>query len=313
MAANNLDAPLLAIDIGGTYVRAALTQQQKIIASTTVRWPAHLTPVGEVEFIADVALNMVNEASWLAPVCAAGIALAAQLDERGNVVQWPNRPAWQNLEFTPLLTKRLGVPIAVDDDANAASLAEWTFGAGYGCRNLAVIAVGTGVGAGLILNGQLFRGRCGWAGELGHTVMKHDGPVCSCGRRGCLQALASGRVLEQAVTAHNLSSVQDVITAVEKRETWATQLVERCGYWIGLAAANVANLLNLEAVVISGSLSKLPNPLWPALEDAFLTHLSNHMHQPVALHRSTIPDTAGLLGAMIIAQQWYATNRDRGR
>jgi glucokinase len=313
MVADNLDAPLLAIDVGGTHVRVAFTRQQKIIVSNAVRWPSHLTPAGEVAFIADAARNIIKEAGWSEPVGAAGIALAAQLDERGRVVQWPNRPAWQHLEFTPLLMKRLGIPVAVDDDANAASLAEWTIGVGRGYQNLAVIVVGTGVGAGLILNGRLFRGRCGWAGELGHTVMQHDGPVCSCGRRGCLQALASGRVLERAVTTHNLSGVQDIITAVEKRETWATQLVEHCGYWIGLAGANVANLLNLEAVVISGSLSKLPHPLWSALEDAFLSHLLNQMHQPVALHRSTIPDTAGLLGAMIIAQQLYATNRDRGR
>lgn len=312
MDANQPDIPLLAMDIGGTLVRAACIQGQKVMNCNTVRWPTDLTPIGEIQFITDMALNTVNEMNLSEPLYAAGIALAAQLNDQGRVVQWPNRPTWQGLEFTQLLTKRLAVPIIVDDDANAAALAEWTFGVGRPYKNLAVIAVGTGVGAGLILNGQLFRGRGGWAGELGHVVMLHDGPRCPCGHQGCLQTLASGHVLERAAASHGLSRAQDVTMAAERGEIWATHSLEECGYWLGLAAANVANFLNLEAVIISGGLSRLSNFLWPALEETFLTHLMNGAQQQVALHCSTMPDTAGLQGATIMAQQLYmATNRSK--
>jgi glucokinase len=129
------------------------------------------------------------------------------------------------------------------------ALAEWQFGAGRGYQNLLVLMAGTGVGCGLILNGSLFRGSNGWAGGLGHQVVLPDGLECPCGRRGCLQTLASGRALERSAASRNLPDAASLSRAAEGGQAWAIEEIAACGGWLGLAAANVVNLLDVEAVI----------------------------------------------------------------
>ena len=294
---------VLGLDIGGTQVRAAVAVNGEIVAIRSATWPAGLSAAGEVDCAADLALELLNQTGTAGTARAAGVALAALTDRDGTVVHWPNRPAWRGLAFRPLLETRLGLPAVVEDDANAAALAEWTFGAGQGYRNVLVVMAGTGIGAGLILDGRLFRGRHGWAGELGHVVVLADGPECACGHRGCLQTVASGRALERAAAERGLVGAPAVTGAAERGEAWAVEVLAACGRWLGLAAANVVNLLDLEAVVVGGGLSALGAPWWPAVEEALRSNLLNAGHRSVALHRAALPDTAGVLGAVSLAWQ----------
>lgn len=299
----NAETVVWGLDVGGTQVRAALASDGRIVTSRASVWPPNLSSVQEAHFVADQALDILREASGVGPVRAAGIALAALVDREGTVVHWPNRPEWRGLPLRPLLEERLGVPVLIEDDANAAALAEWTLGAGRGYRHLLIMTIGTGVGAGLILDSKLFRGQQGWAGELGHLVVQADGPVCACGHRGCLQMMASGRALARVATEHELAGAEAVTAAAEQGEAWALEALERCGHWLGLAAANVVNLLDLEAVIVGGGLSTLGAPWWSALENTLRANLLNPNHRDVALHRAALPDTAGLLGAVAIALQ----------
>ncbi len=288
------------LDIGGTQVRAALARGRQIVASQATTWPSGCSAVEEVHFIADLVLGLARE-TGLAEVRAVGVSLAALMNPDGVVVEWPNRPSWRGLAVRPLLEARLGLPIAIEDDANAAALAEWAFGAGQGFRHVLVMMVGTGVGAGLILDGRLFRGRHGWAGELGHQVMLPDGPPCPCGLRGCLQVLASGRALERAAVERGLADGPALVAAAGRGEAWAGEVLAASGRWIGLAAANAVNLLDLEAVVIGGGLSGLGPPWWPAIEAALRANMLNPAHRDVVLRRAALPDTAGVLGAVGLA------------
>lgn len=299
------DPTLLALDIGGTQVRAALVQGNQILTQQATTWPPGLSPEAEVNFVAEFPLNLLrrDESAGLGRVQAVGVALAALTDEDGNVVSWPNRPAWRGLPFRALLQAQFGLPVLVEGDANAAALAEWTFGAGRGYQHVLVMMVGTGVGAGLILNGSLFRGRHGWAGELGHLVVAPDGPACPCGNRGCLQVLASGRALDRLAAEHGLPGAAAVMAAAEQGEAWASEALIASGRWLGLAAANVVNLLDLEAVIIGGGLSGLGPPWWSTLDETLRARLLNSSHRTVALHRTILPDTAGLLGAARLAEQ----------
>jgi len=294
---------LLALDIGGTQVRAARVRGSEILAQQALPWPPDLSPADEVNFVADLALNLLRRDEGGGRVEAAGVALAALTDEEGNVVSWPNRPAWRGLPFRSLLQVHLGLPVLVEDDANAAALAEWAFGAGRKYQHVLVMMVGTGVGAGLILNGNLFRGRHGWAGELGHLVVLPDGPACPCGNRGCLQVMASGRALDRLAAERGLTGAAAVTAAAEHGEAWAGEALTASGRWLGLAAANVVNLLDLEAVVIGGGLSGLGPPWWSTLDETLHARLLNPSHRTVALHRAVLPDTAGLLGAAYLARQ----------
>jgi glucokinase len=297
------DPTLLALDIGGTQVRGALVKRGEILLHRATTWPSGLSPAEEVSLVADLSASLLSQKDGLGPVAAVGVALAALTNAAGEVVSWPNRPAWAGLPFRALLQARLEMPVLVEDDANAAALAEWAFGAGRGYQHILVMMVGTGVGAGLILNGELFRGRQGWAGELGHLIVAPDGPACPCGNRGCLQMLASGRALERLAAERGLSSAVAVTAAAEHGAVWALEALTTSGRWLGLAAANVVNLLDLEAVVIGGGLSGLGSPWWSTLDETLHAHLLNSAHRTVALQRAILPDTAGLLGVAHLAEQ----------
>lgn len=295
---------LVGLDVGGTQVRAALARGQAVLASRAVRWPSGLSAAGELDFVADVALGLLEETEPSACVGAAGVALAALLDAEGRVVQWPNRPEWRGLAFRELLSVRLAAPVVVEDDANAAALAEAAFGAGRGHRHLLVLMVGTGVGAGLVLDGRLFRGRRGWAGEIGHVTVLPEGPECPCGKRGCLQVLSSGRALERIAAGHGLTQASQVAEASARGERWASEALASSGRWLGFALAGAVNLLDLELVVVGGGLSGLGDPWWGSMEETLRENTLNAEARQVRLVRAELPDTAGMLGGVALAREF---------
>lgn len=297
------EATVLGFDVGGTWIRVALADKSRMIATKATRWPSDLSPVEEVNFVADLAIELALMWGKTESVLTAGVSLAAMVDADGTVIAWPNRPHWHDLRFKNILETRLGVPVVIEDDANSAALAEWRFGAGRGYRDLMVMTVGTGVGCGLVLNGSLFRGRAGWAGELGHQVMVPDGILCPCGRRGCLQTVASGRALERVAATRNLPDVAAIVNASVEGQAWASEELAASGRWLGLAAANVANLLDLEAVIVGAGLSALSAPWWNALSEMFYANLLNRDYRQVNLHKAALAEMSGLVGATGLAWQ----------
>ena len=297
------EATVIGIDIGGTWIRVGLADETRMIATEATHWPQGLSPAEEVNFIADFALKLAGRWERTDALLAAGVSLAAMVDAGGTVVTWPNRTQWRELPFKTILETRLGLPLKVEDDANAAALAEWRFGAGRGYQHLMVMMVGTGVGCGLILNDSLFRGQSGWAGELGHQVMLPHGLECPCGHRGCLQTLASGRALERIAQARNLPDAEALVKASAEGQAWASEELAVCGGWLGLAAANVVNLLDLEAVIIGGGLSSLSASWWNALSETFYANLLNGEHRDVKLHKAALSEMVGLIGATSLAWQ----------
>jgi len=288
------------MDLGGTHLRLGIADAQQIDRHQTLRWPTGLTPEGEVQYLADQARQLLDEGSSCDQLAAIGVSLAASVNAAGQVVRWPNRPAWQGLPFQSLLESELQAPVAIEDDANAAALAECRFGAATGLDNLAVITVGTGIGAGLVLGGQLFPGTHGWAGEIGHMTLQPGGPACSCGRRGCLQALASGRSLDQAARTLGLTDGQALSRAAGAGNQAARKEIRTAADWLGIAAAGVSNLLDLQAVVIAGIPLQVPQ-YWRALHSSFKAHVIARDTDTAVLLPSQFRGTAGLHGALSIA------------
>jgi glucokinase len=292
---------VLGFDIGGTNVRVAVGVEAEILAARSMAWPDALSPMEEIDFLADRAQALIDELGFERPI-AAGASLAALVDPNGTVVNWPNRAKWKGLAFRSLLQTKLQAPVAVEDDANAAALAEARFGAAIGYQHALVMTVGTGIGGGLILDGRLFRGPRGWAGEIGHLkVTSAYAAVCSCGRRGCLQSVASGRVLDQIAIKRGMSDGRALVKVAERGETWALNAIEEAGRWLGLGASNIVNLLDLEAVVIGGGLSLLGQTWWKAVHRSFRENLLNAGRRDVALLPASLPETAGILGALCLA------------
>jgi len=185
----------LGIDIGGTKVALALGDEQGALLAQR-RHPTRTTghPERDLAELADEARALCAEAGVsLSAVRGVGVCVPGPLDpESGDLLNPPNLPGWTRVPVRRLLADRLGLPVYVENDANAAALAEWRFGAGRGFQHVVYLTMSTGVGAGLVLAGRLYTGKHGAAGEVGHAPVAWDGEPCACGARGCLEAYVGG-------------------------------------------------------------------------------------------------------------------------
>lgn len=212
-------------------------------------------------------------------IIGVGVGVPGPMDnKRGTLIMPPIMPGWHNFNFQASLQARIHKPVFVENDANLGAIGERWRGAGQGCEHLAYIKVGTGIGCGLVLDGQIYRGFAGSAGEIGHMSIEEDGPVCTCGNLGCLESLAGGRAIVQTAQAasnraqalvgvahsnghhtllfdHRHLSVEDVVRAAQAGDEISRETLQLAGRRIGVAIANLINLLNPGLVIIGGGVS----------------------------------------------------------
>lgn len=257
----------LGIDLGGTkLVLAVGNGQGNVLAQRRRPTESSGDPRVDVERIAEEARSLLSEAG-VAPgaLRAIGIAAPGPLDPgRGALCQPPNLPGWDDVPLCDWLAELLGAPAYLENDANAAALAEWRYGAGQGCRDMVYLTMSTGVGAGLILDGRLHRGSTGNAGEVGHLPIEWNGDPCSCGRRGCLEAyvggaawtrrlrrLASpdGRVAVLARGSEKVTPVH-VIEAAREGDAFACVELERFNDYLARGIVALVFVLAPERVVL---------------------------------------------------------------
>src|SRR5215213_351910 len=185
-----------AVDLGGTKIHTAVSDEAgRILAEDRRPTEVERGPDGVIARIID-SLEASLAGTGGSRLAALGAAAPGPIDrEHGTVREAPNLPGWRSVPLAARLGEALGCPAVLENDANAAALGEFTFGAGRGSQHMIYLTVSTGIGGGLILDGCLYRGATGSAGELGHIVLDDDGPLCGCGARGCLEALASGTAI----------------------------------------------------------------------------------------------------------------------
>jgi predicted NBD/HSP70 family sugar kinase len=194
----------------------------------------------------------------MSDVLAVGIALPAPYDRiTGTIAGSGLMRGWDGVEVADVMERRLGRPVYVDNAANLAALGELRLGAARGKQNAVYIDVGDGIGAGLILGGRIYSGHSGIAGELGHTIIREDGPLCRCGNRGCLEAIAGGpAILEPLRSARSGLKLQDVIIHAMSGDSACIRAIAKAGEAIGIATANLCNVLDPERVVVGGELAR---------------------------------------------------------
>ncbi len=251
-------------------------------------------------------------------VSACGISFGGPVDFASQrIVNSTHVAGWDNLAIPETIQGDLGIPAIVDNDANAGALGELTYGAGRGCRHLVYYNIGTGIGAGIIIDGAIYRGANGNAGELGHVPVLPDGPLCDCGNRGCLEALASGTAIgrrgEEAVRQQPLRgagireaaggpvSAKAVFDAARTGDGLALELVSETCRYLGMGVAAAMNAFAPEAIVIGGSVAKAGRALLEPLReqaDRFLMPV----HRPhMRILPARLKGTSGLLGAVALA------------
>jgi glucokinase len=301
----------LGIDVGGTNVRAAVIDVATGLVLAARRGPlAGRTPDQVVRAAVRAALEAV-EAAGVRPV-AAGAGFAGQIEgESGRVLSAPNL-GWRDVALGDLLAAALGVPVRVVNDLNAAAWGEYRHGAARGARSALVVFAGTGVGAGVVLDGRLLSGARGVAGEIGHVKVEPPPgePVrsCGCGARGCLEAYAGGAGISARLAgaraegkAAGLSSPDDVERAALAGDPWASAFWESTAARLGRAVADAVTLLDPGTLVLGGGLL-LGNPaLLAAVERVVRAETSKTAMEGLSVRAAALGDDAGVVGAALLS------------
>jgi len=299
----------LTVDIGGTRIRAATFSRDSIQpiehyhASTRVQEGTAFDHI--VTFI---------ESIWPEKdkVEAIAVALPGPLDPRtGTILLAPNIPEWKDFPLGPKLVSHFNVPVYVGNDANLAALGEWRYGAGRGHHNLVYLTVSTGVGGGVIINDQLLQGERGLGAELGHVTLQKDGPLCSCGQPGHLEAFASGtaiaRYANEQMAAGVKSSLkpgpgltaEEITRAAEQGDILASDALHRAGEYLGIAVANFLHIFNPSAVIFGGGVSRSGSLLFDPLEQTLRKRIFRSKYlDNLTVITAELGDDAGLMGAL---------------
>ena len=309
---------ILAVDVGGTGLSGGIVDPNgTLLASHTVATDRLGRGEGILKNLLELVALLQDEAAGTRrPVRGLGIGVPGVVDMRTGAIgaDIQNIPEFQDFPLGDVLRERTGLPVVVDNDVNALTLAEWTFGQGKGCRHMAMLAVGTSVGGGLVLNGALVRGASGYAGEIGHITVDVNGRACFCGSRGCVKAYVSGPDLaEQArelmkkahapilsgLAGGNLAHIDAplVFTAAAQGDPVARMVVARAAQALGAGIATLINVCNPELVVLGGGVMQAGEILMePALQwtgvYAFRRALAG-----TRIVRSGLSKESGVLGA----------------
>jgi glucokinase len=263
-----------AIDIGGTKLAVGVTDGEgRVLAQTRDRTDVALGPEGVCARLVEMLEEARRKTGDRLPLKAVGIGCGGPLDRRsGIIITVPNLPGWDGFRLRGYFEDRLNLPVVLDNDANAAGLAEALFGAGRGLSHVCYFTISTGIGGGIVVDGRLYRGATELAAEFGHQVILPDGPRCACGKWGCLEALASGpsiaRRAREKLAAGATSLVWDLAEgdpslvtaerlaeAARRGDPLARELWEETGYYLGIGMANVINILNPSVIVAGGGVS----------------------------------------------------------
>ena len=309
--------PVLAIDVGGTKIAAGVVEPGGRLAS----WAQTETPRG-----------MEAEQLWRTlDVLCTNLLAEQRIDARGGLagvgcgcggpLDWPvgrvsplNIPAWRSFPLRERLHERFGgIPVRLHNDAICMAVGEHWRGAGRGRRNLLGMVVSTGVGGGLVLDGRLINGATGNAGHIGHVVVDPAGPFCTCGGRGCLEAIARGPALAAWAQGEGWRPGQTEVTAKDLADDAAqghpigVAAMRRAGGALGIAIASAVQLCDVEVVSIGGGLAQAGPLLFDPLEVALRTHAGLDYAKDVPVVAATLGQSAGLIGAaaLIFASDRY--------
>jgi glucokinase len=315
----------VGVDLGGTHLRVAVVDadgnvgHEVRVASPAGDWPALVGAVAD-------AVREVMEAD--APsgdaIAAVGVGCAALVDDDGVARYAPNVPSLVNAPLRAALADAIGLPVVVDNDANVAAWGELAHGAARGVRHALVLTLGTGIGGGIILDGQVYRGAHGFAAEVGHWQFDPHGAMCACGQPGHWEAEASGTALgglaRAAVGRGDAPSVlaaadgnaaavtgEHVSQAAEAGAADALALLDVFADRVAVGFAGLANILDPEVIVVSGGLVTLGDVLFGRIRDRFPTHLEGVAYRPeIPIVPAALGDAAGVVGGAVLARSAVA-------
>lgn len=303
----------IGVDVGGTKIAAGLVTPEGELLNES-RYPTASEPSELLDSLARaIGEAAANDDTDAVCVAVAGLLMAKE----SKVVFSPNLRAIEGLPLKSELESRTGLTVTVENDANAAAWGEFVFGAGSEVENLLFVTLGTGVGGGVILDGNLLRGSQGAGGELGHTTLHATGPRCGCGNRGCFEIMASGLAIERrarraaaenpgselgrAVASEDFSG-EEVTELAQKGDAHSISVLRETGVWLGIGIAGFVNVFNPEAVAVGGGVAAAGDLiLEPARREVYLRARSPS-RDLVEIKPATLGEKSGMLGAAALAR-----------
>jgi glucokinase len=317
----------LGCDLGGTNLRAALVDVEtgaalQQMSESTLAREGH---AAVMQRMADLFLRIIQSAGLQAvDIGGIGIGVPGVLDlDKGETVFLPNLPGtWPNVPLCATISRLTGLPVAILNDVRSITLGEWRFGAGRGVETVAVFAIGTGIGGGLVVNGQLHLGIGGTGGELGHLTIDYNGPRCGCGNYGCLEAYASGpaiaamgmKAVAQGLTTclgemceYDLNRITPelIAQAAEAGDAIAQDIYDKAGFYLGIAAANICAALGPRRIIIAGGVAHAGGLLLEPLERTLRERVTIMPVEQVEVVLAQLGDNAGVIGAALWAANIY--------
>ncbi|RMI29103.1 ROK family protein [Nocardia stercoris] len=310
--------PLTAgIDVGGTNIRASVVDGAGEVLDTVTAQTPHSAAALE-----DAIERVVGELRAGHAIDAVGLAVAGFVDEQRSAVRFAPHLPWEDTPVARRLGARLGLPVILEHDANAAMWAEYRFGAASGAHNGVLVAIGTGIGAALLVEGRLYRGSFGVAPELGHLRVVPNGRACPCGKRGCWERYCSGTALvdtaiEALATVPGRATplarevVRDPGSLTGRRVAGAAQdgdpvalaVIADFARWLGLGLAFVGDIFDPDLIVIAGGVSSSAPLFLDAAREHYAAAVTGGRHRPLARIRTTqLGEAAGMIGAAELAR-----------
>lgn len=308
---------VVAVDLGGTNIRVAvISGSGEMTHRTHMATHAEEGPVAVIERIATL-IDRVVERADLSRDVPVGVASPGPLNPRTGVVHYtPNLPGWRDVPFVEILTDLIKRPATLGNDGNCGALGEVRFGSAKGVHSLVYLALGTGIGGGIISEGVLIDGKNGLGAEVGHVTIALDGPRCTCGSVGCLEAFASGWAIQRDAEAVATTEDGDLLRqlagdgkvhagivakAAQQGDPAARQVLERAGRALGAAMGSFVNLFDPEMIVVGGGVSALGDLLIEPARLAMPTHSFVDMRAGMKLAYSSLGGDTGLYGAAALA------------
>lgn len=321
----------IGIDVGGTKIAAGLVNYQgQILQRFTTRAHSQQPPDMVIEAIEQAYRAVLAQSSVpAAEIEAVGLGFPGNTNgPAGVVLVSSNLPAWNHFPLRDILCRRLDIPVVLDNDTNLCAVGEHRFGAGRGSRNMCYMTLSTGLGLGIIINGQLYVGQSGTAGELGHVVIDISGPACTCGKKGCLMAYASGiglsrmayerieagaeTVLRQKVPAGGRRiEGEQIALAASQGDAVARDILAKTGYYCGVAMSMIVQILNPEVVVLGGGLTQVGAALLDPALAAMREHTQPELWDSVQVKPWQLGNDLGIIGGA--ARVFAEAETGRGR
>lgn len=307
----------VGVDIGGTKVAAGVVDENgTVLAQVRRRTPSH-DPEHLVDIVAEIVRPLVSDH----PVAAVGVGAAGYVNADRTTVLFAPNLAWRDAPLRDAIAARVELPVVVENDANAAAWGEYRFGAGAGADDVVLLTIGTGIGAGLVLDGRLYRGRFGIAGEPGHVRVVPGGRLCGCGNQGCWEQYCSGSALVRAAREIATERPHDgarllqlageveaidgpvVMRAAQEGDPAAIDCFDEIGRWLGQGLADLAAVLDPGRFVLGGGVADAGELLVRPARETFAAVLTGRGHRPVAeIVPARLGVDAGLIGAADLAR-----------